>query len=72
MSKKETIYNRVVDLRTKACVTQEELAAAVGVTRQTISAIEKGNYIPSVLLSLKIASFFKKSVEDIFIIVYEK
>ena len=52
--------------------TQEELAETVGVTRQTIIAIEKGNYTPSVLLSLKIAKFFKKSVEEVFQIKYEK
>ncbi|MEK7188202.1 MAG: helix-turn-helix transcriptional regulator, partial [Patescibacteria group bacterium] len=47
-------------------MTQEELAAKVGVSRQTIIAIEKGNYTPSVLLALRIAQFFKKPVEDIF------
>lgn len=71
MSKKETISNKVSELRLKRGVTQEGLAEAVGVTRQTIIAIEHGNYVPSVLLSLKIARFFKKSVEDIFYITYE-
>ncbi|PJE74398.1 MAG: transcriptional regulator, partial [Candidatus Taylorbacteria bacterium CG10_big_fil_rev_8_21_14_0_10_41_48] len=47
-------------------VTQEALADALGVTRQTIIAIEKGNYTPSVMLALKIAQFFKRPVEDIF------
>ena len=69
---KESILNRVNELRAKANLTQEDLAVAVGVTRQTIIAVEKGNYTPSVLLALKIAHFFKKSVEDIFIIRYEK
>lgn len=46
--------------------TQEELAEAVSVTRQTIIAIEKGNYTPSVLLALKIAHFFKQPVEKVF------
>ncbi len=53
-------------MRTKTNMTQEELAAKVGVSRQTIIAIEKGNYTPSVLLALRIAQFFKKPVEDIF------
>ncbi len=53
-------------------VTQEELAERVRVSRQTIIAIEKGNYTPSVLLALRIASFFHVSVEDIFKIRYEK
>ncbi len=69
---KEIISNQVYELRTKAEITQEELAEAVGVTRQTIIAVEKGNYTPSVLLALKIAKFFKKSIEDVFNIKYEK
>lgn len=52
--------------------TQEELACAVGVSRQTIIALEKGNYTPSVLLALKIAGFFKVPVEKLFTIAYEK
>lgn len=52
--------------RRKRQVTQEALAESVGVTRQTIIALEKGNYIPSVLLALKIAKTFRVSVEDIF------
>lgn len=62
----EAINNRVYTLRTEQKITQEELAKAVGVTRQTIIAIEKGNYTPSVLLALKIASFFKRTVEEVF------
>jgi len=69
---KETITNQVYDLRTKFNITQETLAEAVGVTRQTIISIEKGNYTPSVVLALKIAKLFKKSVENIFQIKYEK
>ncbi len=68
----ETIKNIVSDLRFKKGVTQEEFAEAVGVTRQTVIAIEKGNYTPSVLLALKIAHFFKQPVEKIFKIIYEK
>ena len=68
----EIIKNHVSDLRLKKGVTQEEFADAVGVTRQTVIAIEKGNYTPSVLLALKIAKFFKQPVEKIFKIVYEK
>jgi putative transcriptional regulator len=62
----ETISNCVHELRSKKGATQEEFAQAVGVTRQTIIAIEKGNYVPSVLLSMRIARFFKVRVEDIF------
>ena len=66
----EHIISKVLELRKEMEVTQEDLAKAVGVTRQTIIAIEKGNYTPSVLLALKIAQFFKKPVEQVFI--YEK
>ena len=49
-------------------MTQQELANAVGVTRLTIHSIEKGKFIPSTLLALKIARFYEKPVEDIFYI----
>lgn len=69
---KESISNQVYELRNKVGVTQEELAEVVGVTRQTIIAIEKGNYVPSVLLALKITKFFRKQLEEVFLITYEK
>jgi putative transcriptional regulator len=47
-------------------ISQQELANEIGVTRLTIHSIEKGKFNPSVLLALKIARFFKKSVEEIF------
>lgn len=48
---------------------QQELANAVGVTRQTIFSIEKGKFVPSALLALKIARFFNKSLEEVFFII---
>jgi putative transcriptional regulator len=63
---REYIRNDVHKLRSDAGVTQEELAGAVGVSRQTIIAVEKGNYTPSVHLAIKIAQFFKTPVERIF------
>lgn len=62
----EMLHNCIYDLRNKAGLTQEELAQKVGVTRQTIIAMEKGNYVPSVLLALKLAKVFKHPVEKIF------
>lgn len=50
-------------------MSQEALADAVGVTRQTILSIEKGKFVPSALLALKIARFFDKAVEEIFFII---
>ena len=64
----EVIENRVYALRKERGVRQEDLADALGVTRQTIIAIEKGNYTPSVLLALKIARYFQKTVEEVFFI----
>ena len=64
----QQLTNCVFDLRKERGITQEELAQAVGVTRQTIIAIERGNYTPSVLLALKIAAYFKMPVENLFII----
>ena len=69
---KEYILNEVSSLRNQKGVTQEELALKLQVSRQTIIAIEKGNYTPSVLLALKTAHFFKLPVEKIFKISYEK
>jgi putative transcriptional regulator len=60
------VANCVMTCRKVLNVTQQDLADAVGVTRQTIIAIEKGNYTPSVLLALKISTHFKKPVEDVF------
>jgi putative transcriptional regulator len=60
------IITGLKDLRAARGVTQEELAEAVGVSRQTIIAVEKGNYVPSLLLAMRLARFFKARVEDIF------
>lgn len=64
----DKVVNIVLDYRNKNKVTQEDLAKSVGVTRQTIISIERGNYTPSVLLALKIARFFNTSIEKLFII----
>ena len=60
------VINHVQRFRTDKKRTQEELGLAVNVTRQTIIAIEKGHYTPSVSLALKLAHFFKTSVERMF------
>jgi len=49
-------------------ITQEELAQKIGVSRQTINAMELNKYVPSTILSLKIAKLFNKNVEEIFIL----
>ena len=55
------------ELRKQNKVTQEELAAALGVTRQTIISLENGKYNASLQLAFKIARFFEQSIEDIFL-----
>jgi len=59
--------NTLEALRKKAGISQEELAKALSVSRQTISSLEKGQYNPSILLAYRIARFFKTPVEAIFI-----
>lgn len=60
------IKNKLRDYRRQAKLRQEDLAAAVGVTRQTIIAIEKGGYTPSLELAFKLAKRFNKPLEKIF------
>lgn len=61
-----TIQNSIREMRLKKNITQEELAEAVGVSRQTIVAIEKGNYTPSLFLAINLARFFNVSIEKLF------
>jgi len=64
----ETVNNKVNEFRSKRGITQEELAKKIGVTRQTVIAIEKGNYTPSVLLALKLARYFNTTVDNLFVL----
>ena len=50
-------------------ISQEALAKEVGVTRQTIISIEKGRYVPSTLLTLKLVKFFDKPFEEVFFLI---
>lgn len=53
-------------LRAERGISQEELAVAVGTTRQTITSIETGKYTASLPLAYKIAKYFDRSIEDVF------
>jgi putative transcriptional regulator len=58
--------NKIKVFRAMHDLTQEDLAKVVGVTRQTILAIEKGKYVPSLDLAFKIARHFKVNIEEVF------
>ena len=60
------LLNRLKEYRAKIGVNQQEMGQLVGVSRQTISQIERGDYSPSVTLALKIAKVFNVPVENIF------
>lgn len=60
------LYNHLKEYRAKIDVNQQEMGRLVGVSRQTISQIERGDYSPSVTLAIKIAKVFNARVEDIF------
>ena len=59
--------NRIEELRNENNILQEELARAMGVSRQTVSSLENGRYNPSIMLAYRIAHFFGLSIEDVFI-----
>ena len=58
--------NKIRVARAELRMTQQQLAEAAGVSRQTINAIESGKFVPSTVLALKMAQIFGKRVEDIF------
>lgn len=60
------MINKIKILRAERGITQEELAEAVKVTRQTIIAIEKNKYVPSLELAFRIARYFDKGIEEVF------
>ena len=59
--------NRIQELRKERKIRQEDLADAVGVTRQTIISLENGKYNASLQLAYRIARYFEKQIEDIFL-----
>ncbi len=63
---RERILNSIKDLRQQKDITQQCLAEAVGVSRQSIISIERGQYVPSLSLAIRIARFFGLPVETIF------
>ena len=64
--------NRIEEIRKERGIRQEEFAKSMGVSRQTISSLEKGRYNPSIILAFKLARYFDMSIEEIFIYEEEK
>ena len=56
----------IPELRKQRKLSQEELASAVGVTRQTITSLEVGKYVASLVLAYKISRFFGRTIEEVF------
>lgn len=61
------LTTRIHELRREKKISQAELAAAVGIRRETLSLLENGRYNPSLLLAMRIAHYFEKTVEEVFI-----
>ena len=66
MAPTHKVLNRVKELRTAREWTQEQLADATGVSRQSINSIENGRYVPSLALALVFARVFKRPFDEIF------
>ena len=64
--------NRIEAIRKERGILQDEMAKAMGVSRQTISSLENGRYNPSILLAYKIAKYFGMTIEDVFIFEEEE
>lgn len=64
--------NRIENIRKEQGILQDEMAKALGVSRQTISSLENGRYNPSIMLAYKIAKYFGMTIEDIFVFEEEE
>lgn len=60
------VNNNIAFYRAKHKMSQQDLADAIGVSRKTVSTVETGRFVPSVIIALKMASYFEVSVESIF------
>jgi DNA-binding protein len=66
------VKNRLEQIRKEKGITQEELADALEVSRQTVGSLENGRYNPSIILAYKIAKYFDLTIEEIFIYEEDK
>jgi putative transcriptional regulator len=65
----QELSNQIKVQRAMKNITQEELAAQIGVTRKTINTIETGKFVPSTILAIKLARYFGISVEELFTLI---
>ena len=59
--------NRIEEIRKERGILQDEIAKAMGVSRQTISSLENGRYNPSIMLAYRIAKYFNMTIEEVFV-----
>ena len=64
--------NKIENIRKEQGILQDEMAKALGVSRQTIRSLENGRYNPSIMLAYKIAKYFGMTIEDVFIFEEEE
>lgn len=64
--------NKIENIRKEQGILQDEMAKALGVSRQTISSLENGRYNPSILLAYKIAKYFGLTIEEVFVFEEEE
>ena len=64
--------NKIENIRKEQGILQDEMAKALGVSRQTISSLENGRYNPSIMLAYKIAKYFGKTIEEVFVFEEEE
>ena len=64
--------NRIEAIRKERGILQDEMAKAMGVSRQTISSLENGRYNPSIMLAYKIAKYFQMTIEEVFVFEEEE
>ena len=67
LKRRDTLKNKIENIRKEKNIRQEDFAKAMGVSRQTISSLENGRYNPSILLAYKIAKYFEMMIEEVFL-----
>ena len=69
---RDAMKNKIEQIRKERGILQDDMAKAMGVSRQTISSLENGRYNPSIMLAYKIAKYFKMAIEEVFVFEEEE